>query len=151
VAPHSGEADSRVLAVAKSNIGIAPPALGYRIVASPSGPPVIEWTGPVDLSADGLCKGKLSIRDRAVAWLRRELAGGPRKPGDLYSAAADAGIPERTLERAKAELPALSHRDYDWENKCGEWYWYDPGAPWPKKGAPFRRPVEREPLPFEGY
>ena len=141
----------RVLAVAKSNIGIAPPALGYRIVASPSGPPVIEWTGPVDLSADGLCKGKLSIRDRAVAWLRRELAGGPRKPGDLYTAAADAGIPERTLERAKAELPALSHRDYDWENKCGEWYWYDPGAPWPKKGAPFRRPVEREPLPFEGY
>jgi hypothetical protein len=77
------------------------------------------------------------------------LAGGPRKSGEIYTAAAEAGIPERTLERAKASLNVRSHRDYDWIKQRGEWYWYDPGAPWPKK-APFGRPCEPVPLPGEG-
>ena len=107
-----------VLAVSKTNVGRQPPALGYRVVESAGGLPVVEWTGPVDLTADGLCAGEaggaeLQARDRAIDWLRRELAAGPRKAAELYAAAAEAGIPERTLERAKAELRARSHRAYD--------------------------------------
>jgi hypothetical protein len=140
----------RVLAVAKSNVGRRPPALGYRVVESASGRPVVEWTGPADLTADEVCRGKksaveLRTRDRAIDWLKRELAGGPRKAADLYAAAAAAGIPERTLERAKAALPARSHRAFDHKADRGEWYWYDPDAPWPKN-APFKKPFELPPL-----
>lgn len=149
-AAHPTDPDGRVLAVAKSNVGRRPPALGYRIVESASGQPVVEWTGPVDLTADGLCKRQPAVgvkaRDRATDWLRRELSGGPRKAADLYAAAAEAGIPERTLNRAKKELPADSHRTYDKKEKRGEWYWYDPDAPWPAD-APFKKPFELPPLP----
>jgi hypothetical protein len=148
---HPADPDGRVLAVAKSNVGRRPPSLGYRIVGSPAGEPVIEWTGPVEVTAHGLCRGKaaeLRIRDRAVDWLRRELAGGPRKAADVYAAAAAAGIPDRTLERAKEGLRAESHRDYDCKAKRAEWWWYDPAAPWPKK-PPFDNPEEdRDELPW---
>ncbi|HET6575805.1 MAG TPA: AAA family ATPase, partial [Fimbriiglobus sp.] len=108
-APHPADPDGRVLAVAKSNMGRRPPALGYRVVGSATGQPVVEWTGPVELTADGLCRRQpatgVKARDRATDWLRRELSGGPRPAADLYAAAAAAGIPERTLERAKKDLP----------------------------------------------
>src|SRR5205823_8854164 len=44
VAPHPGDPDLRVLAVAKSNAGRQPPALGFRVAGSASGQPVVEWT-----------------------------------------------------------------------------------------------------------
>jgi hypothetical protein len=150
VAPHPDDPAGRVLAVSKCNVGRHPPALGFRVVESPSGQPVVEWAGPVDLTADEVCRGKkaaaeLRARDRAIDWLKRELAGGPRKAADLFAAAAAAGIPERTLERAKAALPARSHRAFDHKADRGEWYWYDPDAPWPKN-APFKKPFELPPL-----
>ena len=112
--------------------------------------PRLEWLGPADRTADRLCVGKppagLKVRDRAVDWLKRELAAGPRKAADVYSAAAGAGTPERTLERAKQELPARSHRTWDKDEGRGEWCWYDPDAAWPA-GAPFEKPYEFPPLP----
>ena len=87
-------------------------------------------------------------RLRAVDWLKRELANGPRKAADLYATAAEAGIPERTLERAKKEMPARSHKVWDHKEDRGEWYWYDPSAPWPKK-APFKKPFEFPPVEFD--
>jgi hypothetical protein len=152
-APEARRSPERVLAVSKTNVGRQPPAFGYRVVESPGGLPVVEWTGPVELTADGLCGGKaeepIKARDRAIDWLRRELAGGPRKAAELFAAAAAAGIPERTLERAKESLKARSHRAYDYKRCQGEWYWYDPDAPWPKK-APFKKPEEWPPLPDFG-
>src|SRR5437867_3215912 len=133
---------TRVLTVAKSNVGRRPPALGFHIVEAPTGQPVIEWTGPVNRTADEVCRGGeaggVRMRERATDWLKRELAAGPRKAADMYAAAAAAGIPERTLERAKHELPACSHRTWDHKLQRGEWYWYDPDAPWPKT-APFKK------------
>ena len=141
---------ARVLALSKTNLGPPSTALGYRVVESASGLPVVEWTGPADVTADGLCGGpteeRLHARDRAVDWLRRELAGGPRKVAELYAAAAETGIPERTLERAKQELRAKSHREWNDKQERGEWWWYDPDAAWPKK-APFQKPMEWPPLP----
>lgn len=142
-APHPHDPDARVLAVAKSNMGRHPPALGYRVVESASGQPVVEWTGPVDVTADAAGGAKptveLRAKDRATDWLRQQLAGGPRPAADLYAAAAAAGIPDRTLERAKAELRVQSHRTHDCKTDRGEWWWYDPCAPWPKN-APFKKP-----------
>jgi hypothetical protein len=148
-APHPKEEGGRVLAVAKHNLARRPPTLGYRIVESAAGQPVVEWTGEVEVTADGLCKpalAALKAKDRAVDWLKRELAGGPRKTAEVYAAAAEAGIPERTLERAKKELEVHSHRHYDYKENCGEWYWYDGDAPWPAD-APFRKPRQWTPLP----
>src|SRR5262245_19334281 len=60
---------------------------------------------------------------------------------DVYAAAV---IPDRTLNRAKGDLQAESHREYDRKTTRGEWWWYDPGAAWPKD-APFQRPVPELP------
>jgi hypothetical protein len=144
VGAHPCDRDRRVLALTKTNVGRRPPALGYRIIESASGVPVVEWTGPVDLTADDLSRapeGRVRAAERALDWLRRELANGPRKAAELYAAAAAAGIPERTLERIKSELPARSHRAWDAEAGRAEWYWYDPSAPWPT-GTPFERPED---------
>jgi hypothetical protein len=84
-------------------------------------------------------------RERACVWLKRELAGGPRPTADVYAAATAADIPERTLERTKAELRVGSHRTWDHARNRGKWYWYDPDAPWPK-AAPFKKPTELPPL-----
>lgn len=142
------ESPERVLTVMKSNVGRRPQALGFRVVESASGVPVIEWTGPTDLSADELCEKPVVTRvkaaDRAIDWLKRELSKGPRRASELYAAAAEVGIPDRTLNRAKASLPAHSHRTWDLTEERGEWYWYDPDAPWPKK-APFKKPFEFPP------
>ena len=79
----------------------------------------------------------ITPRDRAVIWLSAELARGPRPATELYEAAARAGIPDRTLERAKKELRVQSHRVP--RGKQSVSYWSDPSAPWPKD-APFKEP-----------
>lgn len=149
-APHPHDPDARVLVVEKTNMSRHPPALGYRVVESASGQPVVEWTGPVDVTADaaGRAKpgGQLGPKDRATDWLRQQLAGGPRKAADLDAAASAAGIPERTLRRAKGELRVQSHRTSDRRTDRVEWWWYDPDAPWPAD-APFKKPYQLPPLP----
>jgi len=151
--PHPDDPAARVLAVPKTNLAVTPPALGYRVVSSPTGQPVVEWTGPVEVTADALGAPKkaekgVKMADRAVDWLSRELASGPRKSADIHAAAAAAGIPERTLRRAKDWLPAKSHRLHDLKAERSEWWWYDPAAAWPKP-APFKKPDPFEMPPLE--
>jgi hypothetical protein len=110
---------------------------------------VVEWVGPAGVSADELARlpsPPLRPRDRAEAWLRGQLAGGPRPAADLLAAAAAAGIPDRTLDRAKRELRARSHRVQGKDR--AEWYWFDPAAPWPAD-APFKKPNPWELPPLE--
>ncbi len=127
-----------VLAVTKTNIAGDLPSLEYRIVEN-QGRAAIEWLGPAGLSADELARPEAPIRarDQAELWLHRELADGPRPVAELLAAAANAGIPERTLNRAKAEL-RVSSRKVTRKDRS-EWYWYDPTSRWPKD-APFRKP-----------
>ena len=80
---------------------------GYRFKADELGRPALEWTGPVALSANELNHAPpspLRIADQASAWLHAQLAKGPLRSSDVIQAAAAAGIPERTLRRAKDEL-----------------------------------------------
>lgn len=150
VGPHPTDPSLRVLAVTKSNVAGAIPSLGYRIGSDPTGLPVVEWTGVVDLTADAV-GGKpppgLKARDRAGMWLHEQLQNGPRRATELFAAAAEVGIAERTLERAKEMIGVESHR----AKRKGEavWYWYNSDAPWPTD-APFKKPV---PLlePLDGW
>lgn len=146
-ARHPADGSRAVLAVSKSNVAGVGPSLGYRVTADAAGRAAIDWTGPADLSADALGlrpELPLRARDRATDWLRAELAGGPQRAAELIAAAAGAGIPDRTLDRAKVELGVRSHRVARRDGQ--EWYWYDLAAPWPKD-APFKKPFELDPLP----
>jgi hypothetical protein len=150
LAHHPAAPELRVLAVTKSNLARTPPALGLRIRWEDAARATIEWEGRLDVTADALglrAATPLRPRDRAADWLFHQLAAGPRRLTDLLAAAAEAGIPERTLYRAKAELRVESHRVSPGGIHSGqEWFWYDPSAPWPAN-APFRRPRSRlEPL-----
>jgi hypothetical protein len=144
VAPHPSDPSARVLTVSKCNVGQPPPALEFRVVES-SGQAAIDWTGPVEVTADRVSQTRrvevVRMRERACDWLMLELANGPRTAADLFAAAAAAGIPERTLERAKDSLDVKSHRHHDRKAGVSAWYWYDSSAPWPKD-APFEKPDE---------
>jgi hypothetical protein len=148
-ARHPIDPGLRVLTANKANLTGAAPSLGYRIVASAAGPSRVEWAGPVDLTADVLADRPLRPRDRATDWLARALANGPRPAAELKAAALAAGIPERTLERAKQKLPAVARQVG--RDGSRTWYWYDPAAPWPTD-APFAKPnawdlPELDPIP----
>jgi hypothetical protein len=139
------EPGAGVFAVTKANAGVRGPSLRYRVVADGAGRAMVEWTGPVELSADDTLRrpeAALRMRERAAAWLTAELVAGPRKASELYAAAAEAGIPERTLERAKAELHIGSRKAYFKKNATA-WYWFDWSAEWPKD-APFPKPTPGE-------
>jgi hypothetical protein len=71
----------------------------------------------------------LKPRDRATLWLHERLQTGPQPATGVLAAAAEAGIPERTLKRAKESLGLRSCRAT--RDGRAEWYWYDPTAPWP--------------------
>lgn len=148
-----GDPEGRVLAVPKTNLGGSPRPLEFRVKEDAARRAVVEWVGPVDVSPDALCRPEpppkaAKPKDRAIDWLIRELAAGPRKVIELFAAAAAVGIPEATVKRAKADLKLSSHR----VQKVGcaaEWYWYDESAPWPAN-APFAKPWSLPPLPDLG-
>ena len=143
LATNPAKPESRVLAVTKSNLASTPPALGLRIRGDSAASVGIEWTGAIEVSADALAlpvAGPLRPRDRAGDWLVQQLAGGPRRVADLLAAAVKAGIPEITLRRAKEELQIESVAAHAaGVTGVQEWFWYDPGAPWPAN-APFKKP-----------
>jgi hypothetical protein len=144
-ARHPAEPDLSVLAMTKSNAAVRGGSLGYRIESDAAGRAVVEWTGPVALEADTVNKppeAPVRVRDRAAAWLTAQLAKGPRKASDIYAAAAKAGIPERTLERAKADLHVGSRKAYLGKDRTA-WYWFDWDVPFPKD-APFEKPTPGE-------
>jgi hypothetical protein len=148
--PHPVDSSLGVLAVVKSNLAGAVPSQTYRIAAGATGLPLVEWVGPVDVSADGV-GGKpperLHPREWAGLWLQQQLASGPTRAAEVLTAATEAGIPEATLRRAKGVIGVESHQVKGADGRR-EWYWYDPDAPWPAD-APFKKPrvFELPPLP----
>ena len=94
--PFPGHTSLNVLSVSKTNLTSTPPSLGYRLGQDESGRGLIEWTGPIPVTADdlGLVVPKpLWPRQRAADWLLKELASGPRRASEILAAAARAGFP----------------------------------------------------------
>jgi hypothetical protein len=128
LARHPDDPDLRVLTQTKNKCGPPAPSLGFRIASDDRGRALVEWAGPVDLTADELCAappGKRP-RERAVEWLQAELAYGPRRAAELIAAAAAAGIPERTLDRVKKDA-GIEVEQVRREGRS-EWVWSDPTA-----------------------
>jgi hypothetical protein len=66
-------------------------------------------------------------REEAQEFLRLELAQGPRPAREIAKAARDAGIKERTLDRAKQKLRVRSEREGGIGGE-GVWFWRIPEA-----------------------
>ncbi len=133
IARHPDDPELRVLTLSKTNIGPQGQSLGFRLGrGGTSGPTVIDWTGPLDVTTDDLFGAGLPARagsrtrERAAEWLRGFLTDGARRATDVQAAARAAGIPERTLTRVKATVGVRS--DAVKENGKVEWWWRDPKA-----------------------
>jgi DNA repair protein RadA/Sms len=104
VAEHPENAHLRVLAQVKNNIGPKAQSRVFELVGQEDGPPIVEWHGATHYTADDLEQqdGMLeSEEDRAVAFLKKILSGGPRPSDDVFLKAAAAGLSRPTINRAK--------------------------------------------------
>ncbi len=146
----------RVLAVVKSNLGPFPAPVTYTIESVP-------WThddggqeftsrvvwgsevphlDPRSLLRSPIDPEERSAIDEAKAFLRAELAAGPRSVAELKTAAARATISETTLKRAKRELGIRSLDIRDADNKIVAWRWDLPASEVHEPGdQPPRGPV----------
>jgi AAA domain len=128
--PDGGTGVLRVLAHAKSNLGLLQPSLAYRIETKALDNHVktayLEQAGASRFSAaDLLALNEPEARSKlteAEALLRAELEDGPRPVNELRAAAQKLGISITTLERAKKQVCARSVKlDFDrWGWKLSE-------------------------------
>lgn len=139
LARHPDDPDLRVLAVTKSNLAAPGRSVGFRLVPGGTGAATVNWLDRLDLSADDLLGSGVPLRaaararEQAAEWLRAVLGAGPRRASAVRDAARAAGIPERTLRRAKvlAGVRAEARR----RGAETEWWWSDPHAEPPAAGA----------------
>jgi hypothetical protein len=115
-----------VLAQVKNNLAPAQPSLAYRVTPHESGPPGLSWLGTTFWTADQLlaCAAgapRAPQRDRASDFLHSFLADGPRTSREVWAAAREQDLSERTIERAKKELAIRSKRV--WEDGKPVSYW----------------------------
>jgi hypothetical protein len=154
---HPDDPELRVLAPTKTNIGPPGATLGFRLAPSEHGPATVEWVRQLELTADDLFAPAASAgasaraRDRAAAWLLQLLSTGPVRASAVAAAACAAGIPTRTLTRAK-QLTGVSSSAVR-TGDAVEWWWQAPptaptvapttSAPAEPQPAPPRTPTER--------
>ncbi|HEV3262496.1 MAG TPA: hypothetical protein VG013_36930 [Gemmataceae bacterium] len=116
-----------------------PSSLAYSL--PPPGTPVatVTWLGTSDLTADQLLAGpaKLpppSMRDRARDFLEGLLQAGPLSSRDIWTAAQEHDLTQRTLHRAKEDLGIRSVRVY--LGRGPRSYWLLPGQELPDSVPP---------------
>lgn len=134
--PHNPE--RHLMLRLKNNLSRSRSGLAYGIVDSSvlglSDPvPRISWEeGVLDLDAEGLLRAEEKERERpselqrAATWLRDRLAGGRVEANRVKADAAERGIAERTLDRAKIEVRVRSYPRGS--GKGRRWYWELPEA-----------------------
>ncbi len=113
VARHPADESQRVVAQHKSSLGPLAISLSFSLVAEEKGL-VVEWHGPASLTAQQISViGKTddeSALGEAVYILYSLLAEGPLAANDAKKRAAQSGIANRTLRRAKELLGVRSQR-----------------------------------------
>jgi rubrerythrin len=109
-----------VLACFKNNLAQFPPALAYQL-ESVAGTQVarVNWIGGSLRTADSLLDTEeRTQRDQASEFLEALLSGGPVSVKDIQREAREAGVSQRTLDRAKADLRVRAKK-----SGLGGWYW----------------------------
>jgi hypothetical protein len=134
VARDPADADRRILAVTKSNVGAIPAAMAYRLLADEAlGVAAVAWEGTTDHRADDLLGAPVDRpapkRELAEKLLRELLADGPVRRSEIEKATADAGVSWRTMEAAKADLGVWSEqRPEPGKRGAGAAWWRLPDA-----------------------
>lgn len=138
----------RVLAVTKNNLAAPVPALAFRLAPDEvRGCARIEWDGETAHTASQLLESgdaeERSAGDEAVAFLTELLEDGPMPASKVRKAARDAGIADRTLDRARKRAGIGSKREGFGAD--GVWSW-SLSATQPPKDA-----IERHPQATASY
>jgi hypothetical protein len=124
-----------ILAQVKNNLAPRQPSLAYRVRPQESGPPTLGWGDTKDWTADqllaaGAGAASATGRDRACDFLAAFLAGGPRTSREVWAAAREQDLSERTVERAKREIPVRSVQVGKGAERLS--YWLLPGQQLPE-------------------
>jgi hypothetical protein len=108
IAPDPHQPGRNVLAEVKNNVAGRQPSLAYTVNAPEGGQATINWLGPSPWSARDLLTAAGERlpppREEARDFLAGFLANGPRLARDIWIAAQEQGLSERTLRRARREL-----------------------------------------------
>jgi AAA domain len=118
-APDPDDDGRRILAVTKSNLAAMPEALAYRLVTEEQyGVARVIWDGATGHKAADLLRlparddqDDAPARHEAEEVLRELLAEGPVPAKRVKALARDAGIAERTLDRARHAIGAVTKRE----------------------------------------
>jgi len=107
----------RAIAQGKNNLAPEGKTIGFELDPKAG----FRWAGVLEMTIDDLLSGVLPERDsaydKAVDFIRTELADGDKPSAVIFEKAEAQGIHERTLKKAKGALAVKSH-------KQGErWYW----------------------------
>lgn len=119
VGEHQGD---RLIAHVKSSL--APTGKTLRYILKDG---TLEWAGTSDVNPDDMLiavhnAGDATREDEAKDFLADMLAEGPQPVSELRKLARQAGIANRTLDRAKQALGITSHR-VGKLGSSGEWVW----------------------------
>lgn len=124
----------------KSNLGALPKGLAYRIVGED--PPLVEWLGEVDITADEAMNGDAKKPKREILardWLvERFREKREWKSDDLFEAAEEEGISRNAIFDAKKMLNLPKARQDHLENGGKRWVWWVP-SDWPPLQLPDNR------------
>jgi hypothetical protein len=116
VAPDPQVPGRCVMAQLKNNLAGPQPSLAYEVRGPAGGTPTVAWLGTCDWTARQLLKGsphappRLLERDRAREFLTGFLEDGPRTSQEVWAAAQEKRLSERTIERVKREMEIRSVR-----------------------------------------
>jgi len=107
----------RAIAQGKNNLAPEGKTIGFELDPATG----FRWAGVLEMTIDELLSGVMPERDttydKAVDFLKMELANGDKAAAFLFEKARENGIQERTLRSAKAALDIGSFK------KDKRWYW----------------------------
>jgi archaellum biogenesis ATPase FlaH len=116
VALDPNDEDRRILAMSKSNLAKKLGSLAYRVVEDELyGVARVAWDGASSLTANDLVRPRVDEDEapalaEAVRVLKEILADAPLSAGNVKKLAAQAGVAERTLHRARQVLGVTARR-----------------------------------------
>ena len=118
------DANRSILAPAKASLSALAPSIAFRWDGTR-----FSWEGPVEQDADDLLASVADTeyrgqRSEAKSFLAAMLEDGPLPAGRIKEQAAEAGIAERTLERAKRDLGVRARQEV--QQGTRQWVWCAP-------------------------
>ena len=133
---HPREPKLRTLSVVACNLAERAPTLTYRIVSATGGGAVIKWEGTSVLDADSLAEasfdnGERDVRGDAIRLLRTAIRDRWVGVNQIATEAREAGVGDRTLRTAKAELGVRSRKRTSGGRP--HWEWGPPEGGWPSE------------------